>query len=88
MALDRELVTIEPGKRANLAILDANPLDDIRNIRRVRRTVSGGRMHESGALWKSVRFAPLAHAAGDASVGTIAAAVSLAFSGVTSCVQF
>ncbi len=58
MKLDGELGTIERGKRADLAILDANPLDHIRNIRTVRWTVSGGRMYEAAALWKSVRFEP------------------------------
>lgn len=58
MKLDRELGTIEPGKRADLAILEGNPLDDIHNVRRVRWTVSNGRMYDAAALWKSVRFVP------------------------------
>jgi hypothetical protein len=32
--------------------------DDLHNVRRVRWTVSNGRMYESAALWKSVRFVP------------------------------
>jgi imidazolonepropionase-like amidohydrolase len=58
MKLDAELGTIEKGKRADLAILDANPLDAIKNVRTVRWTISDGRMYESAALWKSVRFQP------------------------------
>jgi imidazolonepropionase-like amidohydrolase len=58
MKLDGELGTIERGKRADLDVLDANPLDQIRNIRTVRWTVSGGRMYDAAALWKSVRFKP------------------------------
>ena len=58
MRLDGELGTIERGKRADLAVLDANPLDAIRNIRTVRWTIADGRMYESAALWKSVRFQP------------------------------
>jgi imidazolonepropionase-like amidohydrolase len=58
MKLDAELGTIEKGKRADLAILDANPLESIRNVRTVRWTISDGRMYESAALWKSVRFQP------------------------------
>jgi len=58
MKLDGELGTIERGKRADLDVLDANPLDQIRNIRTVRWTISGGRMYEAAALWKSVRFKP------------------------------
>jgi len=58
MKLDAELGTIERGKRADLIVLDANPLDDIRNIRRVRWTISDGRMYDSAALWRAVRFEP------------------------------
>jgi imidazolonepropionase-like amidohydrolase len=58
MKLDRELGTIEKGKWADLAILDANPLERIQNIRRVRWTVSAGRMFEAAGLWRSVRFEP------------------------------
>jgi imidazolonepropionase-like amidohydrolase len=58
MKVDADLGTIERGKRADIAVLDANPLDDIRNIRKVRWTISDGRMYDAAALWKSVRFQP------------------------------
>ena len=58
MKLDDELGTVERGKRADLAVLDANPLDAIRNIRTVRWTIADGKMYETAALWKSVRFEP------------------------------
>jgi imidazolonepropionase-like amidohydrolase len=58
MKLDGELGTIERGKRADLAVLDANPLDGIRNIRSVRWTISDGRVYDAAALWQSVRFQP------------------------------
>ena len=45
---------IEAGKRADLVVLDANPLDDIRNIRHVRWTVIGGRVLVPNQLWKLV----------------------------------
>lgn len=56
MKLARELRTIEPGKRAYLASLEGNPVEDIHNVRRVRWTVANGRMYAAAALWKSVRF--------------------------------
>ncbi len=37
-----ELGTIEPGKLADLVILDADPLADIQNTARIHRVVKGG----------------------------------------------
>jgi imidazolonepropionase-like amidohydrolase len=41
--LEGELGLIQPGMLADLALLEANPLDDITNTRRIRRVPSGGR---------------------------------------------
>jgi imidazolonepropionase-like amidohydrolase len=56
MKVDGELGTIEKGKRADMVVLDANPLDRIQNIRTIRWTITGGRVLDAAALWKSVRF--------------------------------
>jgi imidazolonepropionase-like amidohydrolase len=58
MKMDGEVGTIERGKRADLVVLNANPLESIRNIRTVRWTIRGGRVYDSQALWRSVRFQP------------------------------
>jgi imidazolonepropionase-like amidohydrolase len=47
---DKDLGTVELGKRADLVLLDANPLDDIRNTRRIRAVVLNGRLFDRGEL--------------------------------------
>lgn len=42
--------TVEPGKRADLVLLDANPLADIGHTRRIRAVVFGGRVLDRGRL--------------------------------------
>ena len=36
------LGTLEPGKLADLLLLDANPLDDIKNTQTIWRVIKGG----------------------------------------------
>jgi CubicO group peptidase (beta-lactamase class C family) len=46
------LGTIAPGILADLVLLDANPLDDIRNTQRIRAVIFGGRYSDRQALDK------------------------------------
>jgi len=39
---EKDLGTVEPGKLADLLILEANPLSDIGNVRRIYRVIKGG----------------------------------------------
>jgi imidazolonepropionase-like amidohydrolase len=58
MRLDRELGTIEPGKRADLILVDGNPIENISDIRRVSRVVANGRLYDCKKLWKAAGFVP------------------------------
>jgi len=58
MRLDKEAGTIEPGKRADLVVLGANPLDNISNIRKTERVMQAGVFYDCASLWKSVDFQP------------------------------
>jgi hypothetical protein len=44
------LGTIEPGKLADLVLLDANPLEDIRNTQKIRAVVADGRLYRRADL--------------------------------------
>jgi imidazolonepropionase-like amidohydrolase len=58
MGVEKDSGTIEPGKRADLVILGANPLDNISNIRKTERVMQGGVLYDCAPLWKSVGFLP------------------------------
>jgi imidazolonepropionase-like amidohydrolase len=58
MGLDRELGTVEAGKRADLILVRGNPLKDIRVLRQVTRVITAGRVYDPAALWRSVGFKP------------------------------
>jgi imidazolonepropionase-like amidohydrolase len=42
---EKEMGSIEKGKLADMVLLDANPLDDIRNVRKVQGVVTHGRYY-------------------------------------------
>ena len=56
MGLADEVGTIEPGRRADLVVLEANPLDGISNIRRIRWVVSDGVAYDVAALRRQAGF--------------------------------
>ncbi|MGH8518584.1 MAG: amidohydrolase family protein, partial [Panacagrimonas sp.] len=49
MKLDQQLGTIRPGQQADLLVLNANPLSDIRNTRQIHSVWIGGRRLGSGS---------------------------------------
>ena len=58
MGLGSSVGTIAIGKRADLVLLDADPLDDIANTRRIYRTIAAGAVYTPAPLWQSVDFKP------------------------------
>jgi imidazolonepropionase-like amidohydrolase len=47
---------VEAGKRADLILVDGDPVANIGDIRKVVRVVANGRMYDCGRLWESVGF--------------------------------
>jgi len=45
--MERDLGTLEPGKLADLVVLDRNPLDNIRDTTSIRYTVANGRVYDA-----------------------------------------
>ena len=58
MKQDAESGTIEPRKRADLILVEGNPLENIHNIRNVKTVITGDVAYNCAELWQSVGFKP------------------------------
>jgi imidazolonepropionase-like amidohydrolase len=54
LGMDRDLGSLEVGKLADLVVLDANPLENIRNTDKVAKVMLGGRLYDAATLNEQV----------------------------------
>ncbi len=58
MGMEQESGTVEPGKRADVILVNGNPLENISDIRKVDTVFAGGKMYKPAPLWTAVGFKP------------------------------
>jgi imidazolonepropionase-like amidohydrolase len=58
MGMEKDSGTVEVGKRADVIVVDGNPLENISDIRKVSTVFAEGKMYQPAALWTSVGFKP------------------------------
>lgn len=56
MGLSADTGTVTVGKRADLILVQGDPLKDLKALRRVTVVVTNGRAYDARALWRSVGF--------------------------------
>jgi imidazolonepropionase-like amidohydrolase len=59
MGLDKRVGSVAKGQRADLVVLDGDPLLDIKALGRVVSTMRGGVVYRSAELYRSVGVKPL-----------------------------
>jgi imidazolonepropionase-like amidohydrolase/Tol biopolymer transport system component len=50
LGMDKEIGSLEPGKLADLIVIEDNPLDDIRNSEKIKYVMINGRLYDSATL--------------------------------------
>jgi hypothetical protein len=58
LGVDGDIGSIEPGKAADLVLLDGNPLDDISAVRRAVLVMKGGALYRPEDLYRAVGVEP------------------------------
>jgi imidazolonepropionase-like amidohydrolase len=52
---DDRLGTVEPGKLADVVVLDADPLEQVQNLKKIHLVVQGGKTYERDPLLRQAR---------------------------------
>ena len=50
IGMDKDLGSLEPGKLADLIVLDKDPLDNLRNSRAIKYVMKNGRLYDGNTL--------------------------------------
>jgi len=50
LGMDKEIGSLEPGKLADLIVMNENPLDDIRNSEKIKYVMVNGRLYDSDSM--------------------------------------
>jgi len=58
MGRDGDVGTVTAGKRADLLVVDADPLADVANLRRISLVIANGRRYDPAVLLRNVGFIP------------------------------
>ncbi|HUE76345.1 MAG TPA: amidohydrolase family protein, partial [Longimicrobiales bacterium] len=63
MGMDAELGSIQPGKLADLILVEGDPTTDISDIRRVVTVIKDGRVYDPAAIYRALRIEPCCRSA-------------------------
>jgi imidazolonepropionase-like amidohydrolase len=56
MGVAKDTGTLTPGLRADLIVIDGNPLDRIADIEKVTMVSANGRLYDTAPLWRAGGF--------------------------------